>query len=240
MPSSTPHNITTLMKALRILSLTAAIAGLAVAGRANPVMLVYDHDSGDTEVVVGSGNTVSFNGTIGDWIVNVSSGAVVQGGSSPVLTLSSVGISDGDGIDLGGVDDGMVSLSVFLFASGFGSSDGLTASTMYDGVTSGTASYFVFQNNTNNTDYFGTFYDLADFLGTGSFGPGAFSHSSSAALVGPASLYSLALGIQIDHGVGLQQSSVRLNVSVPDQGMTALLLAFGLLGLGLTSRRLKV
>lgn len=227
------------MKALRILFLTAAIAGLAVAGRASPVLFIYDHDSGESQTVVGSGDTVSFNGSIGDWLVNVSSGTVLQGGSSPHLSLSTVGISDGDGIDLDGYDDGLVSLSVFLFASGFGSSDGLSAGTLFTGTTAGLASFFLFQNNTNNTDYFGTFYDEADFLAAGSFGPGAFIDSGAAALVGPASLYSLALGLQIDHEVGVQTSSVSLEVKVPDQGMTALLLAFGLLGLGLTSRRLR-
>lgn len=239
------------MKALRILTLMAAVGGLAITGRANSSLFLIDNRTAEYRIIYDNGaddpldptvvkdtddavDAIGWSGTFGEWNVDLTG---VVGGSG--IQLSSLSISDrGDGIDFD------TSLSIYLFVNGLGPSTGLGANALFTGATAGTAKYALFQDPGNGSSILDFTFDPVSFAvinSAGPFGAGAFSDSRSGLIIEPSSLYSLALAVDISHGDmdGQATSSFSYSVSVPDQGTTALLFAVGLFALGLTGRRIR-
>ena len=223
----------------KYLTLAASLAAFSVTAHAVPTLVLTDFDSGLTKTIVdgslddsitGLNNNVGFTGNLGEWTLNFTAGIVYGTDEQPIIHLSSLNMSNGFG--------GTSKLSVFFYADGFGPSIG-SVNTEVGGATAGSINYGAWQDNANGM--YPNFTFSNQIIGwNGSFGPGAFANSDSGALVLPASSYSLALGVQIEHGAGTQSSSVDYVLSVPDGGMTALLLGFGLLGVAAAARRIKI
>jgi hypothetical protein len=173
------------------------------------------------------GGAVTFGGSVGNFIVNVSTGITypVLGASTlPYLDLASVNVSSPAGgtltIRFTQTDFSNPSGNPFLIGSAIG------------GVTDGTVLYRSYFDASNTA--FGT----ASLLGN--LGPfsGAFAGSSSDTVTAPG-LYSLTQVVTITHAGGTpQSSSFNATLRVPEPG-TAMLLGASLLGIGISTLRTR-
>lgn len=213
---------------------------LAVVGsaRATPTLILSDSATGASVIIIdegagdadiGEAGVVGFNGTVGVWTVNTSTGLVYGTNQSPSLDLSSINKStaastltiqfsaDGFGPSAGYVD---VAIGGTLAKKGTAGDSALSFTTYWKPIdalfTGAVLTNFTFANATNS------------LLG--------FSGNQSMSFDGAAS-YSLTEVVRITHGSGIRNSSFDAAIevtdvpSVPDQSMTGLLLGLGLAGL---------
>jgi hypothetical protein len=234
-------SMTKLPKSVKLISkcltIAASIVAFAVSARAVPTLYLYDWYHGVLVTVVDGGvsdrwagpNVVLYNGTVGNWTVNVSTGIVLGTPTQPEIDLNSVNMSNGAG-----------KLSIVFSADGFGPTQGSVV-TEIGGTTAGTVKSSTWADS-NDIVPFVTSPLPGNFFGTkitgwsSPFGPGAFSNTSSGSLLLGA--YSLSTVIEITHthsGI----SSFDSNVTVPDSAMTAWMLSLGLFVVGLVARRRK-
>jgi hypothetical protein len=219
--------------------LAALIAALSVPVTANATLAlslddglghsvtIQDGGSGDSNILAGG---VTWIGTLGSWILNVSTGvgsALLS--SYPFhLDLNSINVTN---TSSGG------SLTIMLSETGLsygGAGPTLTASGQIGGVTTGTLGWALFADD--NDQLFGT-PGTAVLGGTGLTGAFAATDTGTFTLADPG--YSLTQVINITQG---PNGSTSFNFSadpVPEPGTLALL-SLGLLGAGVVSRRRKV
>jgi len=226
-PQKTGHRMN---KLLKYLALAATVAGLAVGSAyatammtindgVNPIITISDNGVGDINPTLG---LLDWNGTVGVWTINLDSGStkpVLGSVTNPILDLSFKAI-DGGGVPT-------KPLIITFQDSGFVYTGGLVDS--IGGTTNGTVLDNLFANGQLVTS-------------VGPFGAGAFSGSSTANVVLGPSVTSSSLGLQVvitETGVNQITTGDKQVTAAPDGGTTALLLGFGLLGLGLIRRSKK-
>lgn len=212
----------------------AAVAALALAAapvRATPLTLtltdgsntvtVQDGGMGDSNATNGA---VTWSGSLGVWIVNVTTGVgypVLGSPSWPILDLNSVNVSNGAG-----------TLTLLLTQGGFTSPPPPGFLFNIGGTTNGTVTAYACAGVTlgNCEDV-----QLGPFNPVGST---AFSGSTSFPFADPDEDYQVGIKVVIHHN-GATNSSFDAEVQpVPEPGTYALIGA-GLLGLGLLRRRLS-
>jgi len=218
------------------LALGAVALGLTGAAQAVPTLkliqgattvIVSDNglgvgpnaDSGgtDSSAVLGA---VAFNGSVGAYVVNVSTG----------ITKPLQGSSASPFMDLNSVDVGVGTLTLMFSETGFTQLGSALA--LIGGTSNGTISYSTYWSASN------ALFATDNLLTTQSFGSGAFSGTRTG---GPTSgqPYSLTQVVTITHN-SLTTSSFDAQLTVPDSGSTIALLGAALATLGLISRRRKV
>lgn len=199
-----------------LLSLVACMV-LAATSRADAILKLSD---GTTTISVADGGigdfraetgVVGFTGSIGVFNIQITVGTTkpaVGSATAPVLDLFNVSInSTGSGIlTLEFTDHDFTTISPAM---------GVYAN--IGGTTGGTVGATVKGDDGNAT------FGGSTLITLGAFGPGAFSASSSSALVGFSGPYSLTLGAKIEHTGPQQVSSFDLEVTVPEPSSLAFL-----------------
>ncbi|WP_405234386.1 PEP-CTERM sorting domain-containing protein [Lentisalinibacter salinarum] len=195
------------------------------------VILSLDDGLGNSVVVEDGGanddsdldGVVVFNGALGDFIINVSTGIstpVLGSEDQPILDLNSVDVSSGAG-----------SLTIGLTATGFtGPVGSSNFRFLLGGTTDGSVDASFYYDSSNTA--FGTEELLGSMLGT----DGAFSGSTGGSFTNESELYSMTIFSTITHGGGVQISSFDAYAAVPEPNTLALL-GLGLLGAGAARRR---
>jgi len=159
----------------------------------------------DANVLAG---TVGFNGSIGSWNINNSSGSVAGGSlTNPDLALSSFNASSSAA--------GPTTLTLMFTQTGFvGAPTGMRLFDSIGGTTEGTISYQTYLSSTNTPFALTTLIDnpLINVSGT------SFSTSPPAGCCGPFGLfpanpYSLTEVVTITHQSGVRSSSVVADLS---------------------------
>ena len=218
------------MKKFSTIVLISFLAVLLVAGSAsaipiitlddgiNPVVTIKDDEIDDLGVSPG---VVVFNGSIGNFIVNVTTGItkpVLGSEADPQLHLNSVNVSN--------VSGATGSLTITFSEDGYKGGSLAGFESLIGGTTNGTVSAITYING-------------AVLSSLGPFGPGAFSDTEEILLADIPESFSLGMSATITHGSGAKVSSFGLklkSVSVPDAGIM-LLLGPALLGLGIFGRK---
>mgnify|MGYP001259478315 CR=1 FL=1 len=182
---------------------------------------VVDNGVGDFNAVTGG---VTFIGTIGNFLLNVSTGVTYPALGSPAnpeMDLNSVDVTSASG---GGT------LTLKFSVVGFSSPLGFTAEIGGTIGAGGSLSYNTFLSSTNTL-----FAQTTPLTSLGSFGPGAFSDTTSgiAGGVGPFSLTQVVTLTLPNAGTG---TSFDARLAVPEPA-SLLLLGAGLAGLGIWRRR---
>jgi hypothetical protein len=179
----------------------------------NPLVVVADGDPLDSNPVVGA---VTFNGSIGKWTVNVTTGVTYPAygtKGSPKLDLNSVNVSSNGAATLFlGVSalDYTLAPGGAIFQIG-GTTNGFVSAEAFSGVDA--------------------YFDPSSSLGGPmTFSFGAFSGSVNGAVPSSPNPYSLTILAEIDHGSAGGSSSFNANLAVPEP-TTLLFLGFGLVGL---------
>lgn len=184
------------------------------------IVSVVDGGAGDSNLAEGA---VTWIGSIGNWIVNVSTGLgepLIGSTSMPKLDLNSVNVSNQAG-----------TLTLLLTQGGFTSPSAPGFIFNIGGTTQGNVSAYACVGLNLG--------DCSD-VQLGPFTVGAFSGTTSFPFIDPGEEYSAGIKVVITHGAGAGISSsfdAELQ-SVPEPGTYALIGA-GLLGLGLLRRRLS-
>ena len=205
-----------------------AALGLAVSSQATPVLVIWD-DAGHTQTIYdnlagdfasGSGQ-IAWVGSIGVWNLDVSVGVTTGSSANPILDLSSSSTSTGAGV-----------LSVWYGDNNFGSSAGSVNATIGGTLLTGASLNFFSAYNLEN-DPIGASFVLTN----GQYSGNPFSGSETASF-NPSGPYALVDYVVLTH-TRAGTSSYDAMVSVPESGSTAILMSFGLIGLGLVKRRNK-
>ena len=213
--------------------LAAGLFGFCAASHAvpsGPGLYLVDNTGGASVFVALSGGSASFTGNVGTWTVALTTGTTLQGGVNPVLDL-----------DIGAAVAGWKttgSLQIIYSDINFGPSSGTALLSMKGnslfGNVSASAGFSTantaFANESNLTGGVGP---LSGFL---------FKGSSTGALNSAGSDYSAAIMATISGGatylddIKLSISSASQTRSVPDSGMSLVLLVLGLTALGVFAR----
>lgn len=198
----------------------SAVATLNLSDGINPAVTVFDGGPGDACPIAGC---VTFIGTIGVWLVNVSTG--LTSSPTPFMDLNSVDLSTAAGtlkILLGDTD----------FTLGAGPHQVALGSGIGGTSTGGSVTWHSGLNDSNINpvtsccDQTGTLY--------GPLGPGAFSQTNLDNYTADGT-FALALEVNITH-TGPGVTSFDYEGKVPEPA-TLLLLGFGLVTAGTLRRR---
>jgi len=205
-----------------------AALGLAISSQATPVLVVWDNaghvqtinDNQVGDSASGSGQIV-WVGSMGVWTLDVSVGVTGGTTNQPILDLSGSSTSSSAGI-----------LNVWYGDNNFGPSIGSLLATIGGTLSTGASLEYRADYNTAN-DPIGSSVILMDNTYTGN--PFSGSDSSSINQNGP---FALVQHVILTH-TGAGTSSYDAMLSVPEASSTAILMGFGLIGLGLVKRRNK-
>ena len=223
-----PNSMKTLYKYLAI---AAAMAGLTQAVHAVPQLRLFD---GTTTITISDGGAgdsqaaagqVVWIGSIGNWTLNVHTGStypVIGSLSNPMMDLNFNATSGGAGGTL------VISFS----ADGFGPTSGSTIASVGGTIATGGSVSSANYGGTNNT-----LFNTSNLLTSqGPFNTAAFSGSVTGASINNAGPYALTQVVSVTHGAGTFQTTGDALLTVPDSGMSVLLLGAGLTCLGLLAR----
>lgn len=203
---------------------------LTASGWATPILRlstggdtieISDNDSNDLNNLEGA---VVYNGTLGDFLVNVTTGLtkpIIGSSDLPKLDLNSVNVSGGAGtLVISWTDTDFTLPDIY---PGF--------LTELGGTTDGTVEVKAYLDESNNP--FGEGILLSDL---GPFGSGAFSGSDSV-VIDPDEPFSLTIVATIIHTGAGQSTSFDASVSPVPEPATMLLVGTGLIGLAGLGRK---
>ena len=197
----------------------SAVASLSLFDGTTTVN-VADGSGGDSNANTGA---VTFNGAIGVWTINVSTGLskpILGSSSSPEMDLNSVDFSSAAG-----------TLVIRFTDDGFNTPGGGSAYATIGGTLANTA------GNSITYKTYQIIGGTTNLLTTISANTTPFSGVGSAPTT-PSGSYSLVQEITIVHKAK-GSTSFDATLTVPDGGMTAALLGFGLLGVEGLRRKFK-
>jgi hypothetical protein len=220
---------------LKYLALVAGVTAFA-AGSAYAIPTLWLTD-GTTSVVVADGSAldtlpglagvVSWQGPIGNWYLNVSTGQA----------FPSLGTINQPEMDLNSVNSSNVggTISIYFSADGFTGTGGTLKAQFGGTLDTGSVHYETMWSSSNtlfSADggvLTNRFFNTSPYAGTDN---GVFS---------PTGTYSLTQLVVISRtGQGTTSWDANLQaLQVPDGGTTALLLGLGFIGMGLMTRRIK-
>ncbi len=196
-----------------------AVAVLTLSDGVNPIVIVNDNNLGvganTADYNASTLGFVSFNGSIGNWTINVAVGTTqpVETAATPSMHLSSVNNSSGAGTMVVTFTDTFTFAQANKLLAGIGGAQP-NGSVMYEVIVNGS----VFN------------------IGTSALNPFAFS---SGYIAYSAGTYDITQRTTITHSAA-GTTSVDATVSrAPDAGSTLALLGGALLGLGLIRRRIR-
>jgi hypothetical protein len=223
------YNMKTLIKTLAV---AAAIVGFTSAALAAPQLRISD---GITTITItdggvgdsqGAAGQVVWIGSLGNWNLNVHTGStfpVIGTLASPQMDITFNATSGGAG--------GTLTLS--FSADGFGPTNSGTQAHIGGTIAQGGSVSYATFGGTNNSN----FSTVNQLTSQGPFGPVAFSSDVSGGTINNAGPYSLTQRVTITHGAGtFQTTGDALLTTVPDSGMSVLLLGAGLTCLGALGR----
>ncbi|MBH0176687.1 MAG: PEP-CTERM sorting domain-containing protein [Nitrospira sp.] len=216
-----------------ILSLVLGVAAIGILlpqqASAVPTLMLSDGITTHTVVLSDGAATdqstepgvVVFNGAIGSWSVNVTTGIVLNEGR-PYMDLNSINVSS--------TSASSTTLSIYFSETGFTTDNGF-----WEAAIGGTA-----RNSIQYSTYLGTSNNLFDtstgLTNSGPLGSGAFSSTLTSLniVTGP---YSLTQYVQIQHGAGTRSTSFNAELRSVPEPSALLLMGLGFLGLALWRRR---
>jgi hypothetical protein len=230
------HRMKTNILRTAVSAVVLAFAGLLPAYAVETLTLTDGAGNTATEVSNGSG-LVTFAGAIGNWNLNLSAGItmpIIGSPTSPAMDLMSI-----DGFNARGAAAGGNVLTITLTETGFGPATGTILTGTSGAQSRGSA---IFTTSANG----------ASLTSSGTLGSGPFSALDSGALTGYSgplteTVVLTANGPEVvsfnfDLGMTGTSSNPAPNVvsnSVPDSGMTLVLLGSSLTALGLFARLRK-
>jgi|WetSurMetagenome_2_1015567.scaffolds.fasta_scaffold370868_1 hypothetical protein len=183
---------------------------------------IADGGAGDINLVPGA---VTFSGTVGSWVVNVTTGLsypVIGSPANPMMDLCSVDVSS----SLPGTP--LDPLTILFSDAGFLNTGG--ANILIGGVTGGTLTYNAYWDPGNTLFATTNSLNLSEQFSQGAFS-GMFSGAAPAS-----SPYSLTQEVVISHPAGIAVTSFNASISVPEPSLI-LLLGIGIMGISVCWRK---